>query len=410
MKKSINKFNVTLLVAVFSIIITYAISMITIRAEGTQGNGSIVLKEIRQINKNEWEISSNLNLNGQVIKLPHGCSLRICEGAYIYNGEIIGNNSRLNIRKGSRYFRNIKFSGIWSVPVVDSGWFVFGDDEKQNSRNFESICSLTSEKVNNTIKIRAGVYPVMIDSYGGAVLNLKSNTILDLAGTIELAPNGLTNYGIITLRNVTNINITGKGGIIGDVRTHIGNKGEWGMGILIANSHNISVKDISVSDCWGDCIYIGQSKKEAHDFSSKIVINNVTCRNGRRQGLSLIAGENVLIKNCKFLNTGDSRSTPPAAGIDIEPNSDDAVVKKVIIDNCVFSGNVNGKYGDILLCRTNKNSDIIVQNCYLPEGITVMQNAFGLNLKKCTISNFRNHNKDMDIDEMIIGNKIESMN
>ena len=38
---------------------------------------------------------------------------------------------------------------------------------------------------------------------------------------------------------------------------HTGNTGEWGHGIAVFGSTNVTIENVDISQCWGDGIYLG---------------------------------------------------------------------------------------------------------------------------------------------------------
>ena len=152
----------------------------------------------------------------------------------------------------------------------------------------------------------------------------------------------LLNYYIVQA-NGENIKISGQGTIIGDKSNHTGTIGEWGMGLEFRKAINSSVKDLTIKDCWGDCIYVGGR-------SHNILIENCRLDNGRRQGISVTKADGVTIRNCMITNVG---GTAPEYAIGIEPNKgcnvDHVVIDGVIVKNCE---------GGILVTRSmSKNPD-----------------------------------------------------
>lgn len=69
--------------------------------------------------------------------------------------------------------------------------------------------------------------------------------------------------------------------MIGDKELHKGT-----TGVYIRNSNNVLVKDISISDCWGDCLYVGSK-------SQNINVHNCKLINGRMQGVSITSANRV---------------------------------------------------------------------------------------------------------------------
>src|SRR5690606_12982036 len=117
---------------------------------------------------------------------------------------------------------------------------------------------------------------------------------------------------------------------------HTGSAGERGMGIWIHKGSKIQIDGVRVEKCWGDGIYLGTDQSTSgNDSPTDVTITNVVCDDNRRQGISGVAGNSVVIFNSRFTNTD---GTPPQAGIDIEPNQYQTV-EGVTIDSCYFEGN-----------------------------------------------------------------------
>ena len=112
---------------------------------------------------------------------------------------------------------------------------------------------------------------------------------------------------------------------------------EWRTTINILSSKNVSVLDLTVRSSGGDGVYIGKSRKGGLPYSENIRIENTILDDHHRQGISVISVKDLLIKNCTITNTS---GTPPACGIDFEPNGiKGELLKNCVVDNCRFSGN-----------------------------------------------------------------------
>lgn len=170
-----------------------------------------------------------------------------------------------------------------------------------------------------------GVY--LVDAVKG--VRLKSDVVLKLSenAVIKAAPNGSTNYSILRIENASNVAIIG-GVLLGERYQHQGKKGEWGMGVSLAAATNIIIKNVVSKDNWGDGFYIGGNSKDV-SFCSVVADGN------RRQGMSIISGENILVANSSFMNT---KGTAPQAEIDIEPDAKE-MVRGVKIVNSKFWNN-----------------------------------------------------------------------
>ncbi|EET82868.1 hypothetical protein ACIRA0001_1662 [Acinetobacter radioresistens SK82] len=185
-------------------------------------------------------------------------------------------------------------------------------------------------KPGTTIKIPAGNFKVNALKS----INLKSNISLELSPktTLNVIPNKLGNYQVFNINNVQNVRITG-GTLIGDKYTHLGNSGEWGMGIEIKDSRNITISDININKMWGDAIYVGTNGKNS---TYNIKLSNIKMDDNRRQGLTIISVDTLNARNLRATNTSGAK---PSGGIDIEPNNGTGTVKNITLENIVTSNN-----------------------------------------------------------------------
>ncbi|MFC4097899.1 right-handed parallel beta-helix repeat-containing protein [Euzebyella saccharophila] len=138
--------------------------------------------------------------------------------------------------------------------------------------------------------------------------------------------------------------------------------GEWRHCISIKSSNNILIKGLTLRDSGGDGIYISGSKNGK--YSQNILIDSIISNNNKRQGLSIISGKNVLVKNSSFLNT---KGTLPGAGLDIEPNSSSDILDNIVFKNCLFRNNDHSGISIALqkLDNTSKPVDISFFECVI---------------------------------------------
>lgn len=183
-------------------------------------------------------------------------------------------------------------------------------------------------KLNVTVP--AGNYKINADK--SIVLRDNVNLTLSPKTTLTVIPSKNGNYQAFKIHNVKNVKISG-GTIIGDKYNHLGNTGEWGMGIEIKDSQNISVSNMSIDKMWGDAIYIGTNGKNS---TYSINLLNIKMNDNRRQGISVISVDTLIAKDIFVSNTS---GTKPASGIDIEPNDGSMLVKNIQFENIMTSGN-----------------------------------------------------------------------
>jgi hypothetical protein len=145
--------------------------------------------------------------------------------------------------------------------------------------------------------------------------------------------------------------------------------------------NNIKIEGLTIQKSGGDGIYINKT--------NNIIIKDSILDQHTRQGISVISGENILIKNCLIKNT---KGAAPQAGIDFEPNEKDEKLLNCKVEKCRFENNA--------LCGINVNltqldskqsppADISIENCQFEGGqygISFMQMQ-----KKGTTSTAKGH-------------------
>lgn len=159
-------------------------------------------------------------------------------------------------------------------------------------------------------------------------IRLKSNTQLRLSpkAILQAAPNNDANYAVIRIINEENVEVAG-GKIIGERDYHTGERGEWGHGIQVLGSNRIRIADVMISDCWGDGIYVGSSKNQ--DYCGDLIIERFDVRNCRRNGITVISGRLVTIRDGVI---SDTNGTDPQSAICLEPNNVDEYLEDILVD------------------------------------------------------------------------------
>jgi len=184
-----------------------------------------------------------------------------------------------------------------------------------------------------TVVIPAGRY--MINAKKALRLHSHTRLKLDSSAELRVIPNSASRYWVVKVWNANNVEIVG-GSIVGDRASHRGSSGEWGYGINVSGSQNVLVKNVKVSEFWGDGLLVGATGSgRSLSRSDYVTFNNVVSSHNRRQGLTVGPSKHVYIVNSTFKNT---KGTLPEAGIDMEPQ-DQGPVNKVRLENNTFSGN-----------------------------------------------------------------------
>lgn len=197
--------------------------------------------------------------------------------------------------------------------------------------------------IGDTLYFFPGTF--MIDATAAKKLIWKSNINVEInpQATLKVISNNAGNYELFDLSSLSNIRIYGGGRLLGDRSNHTGTTGEWGMGIMMKKSINIKIEDIRIDDFWGDGIYVGG---DGYGNQSKnIIIRKVICDNNRRQGISVVNIDDLLVESCTLSNTN---GTAPQTGIDFEPNNNGEMLKNIVVRGTKI---INNAGGDILFAH-----------------------------------------------------------
>ncbi len=195
--------------------------------------------------------------------------------------------------------------------------------------------------------------------FGGIVLTDNQTLIMSPDAELVAIGNNKANSQIIFAFGRKNVVISG-GKLIGERNSHSGTSGEWGHGINIAGCTNVYIRDVNISECWGDGIYLGKYDNTAlgNPSSNGVTITNCNLHHNRRNNLSITDVNNVTVNNCEF---NYASGTDPQYGIDIEPNRG-RTCSNVTISNSSFKGNAKGTIQ--ILGQLNAHvKDVTIENC-----------------------------------------------
>ena len=140
-------------------------------------------------------------------------------------------------------------------------------------------------------------------------------------------------------------------------------KAEWRSGLVIRGGHNVRVEGLTIRDTGGDGIMIAGAGGQP--WATDVHLKDITFDNNYRQGISVISVDGLVVEGCLFKNTW---GTPPSSGVDIEPDTKDETIKRLVFRDCrfednygdgieVFLGNLKTKTGDVSIlfdrCRVS---------------------------------------------------------
>ena len=210
-----------------------------------------------------------------------------------------------------------------------------------------------------TVLVPKGIY--MIDAVEHR-LHLKDDMTLKLAdgAVLKAIPNDAEKYSLLTISRAANVWVIG-GTLEGERDQHMGKSGQWGYGLRInKGAKHITVSGVVSKKMWGDGFYV----QDAED----VRFCGVTADANRRQGLSVIQVDGLLVLNSVFKNTHGTR---PEAGIDFEPDRVEQKITNVRIVGSKFIDNagagilVAGKKARVtkieMTRNTFRNNPVVVE-------------------------------------------------
>ncbi|MFC5436378.1 right-handed parallel beta-helix repeat-containing protein [Rhodanobacter umsongensis] len=240
-------------------------------------------------------------------------------------------------------------SGGPRIDVRDKG--ALGDGRHDDTAAIQAAIDALPAS-GGTVSIPDGNY--MVDALRS--INLRSNTRLQMtpAATLRAIANDSTHSYVIKVWRADNVQIIG-GRVVGERDGHLGTTGEWGFGISIQASNNVSVIGTHISDCWGDGIWIGGLGKHASVVvSTGVTLDHVVSTNNRRQALSIGPVRGVRVIHSTFSNT---HGTKPQDGIDIEPQGQ-GPASDIVFSDCTITGNLGSGL------ELSKNvSGVVLKHC-----------------------------------------------
>lgn len=344
--------------------------------DSTSGMGYVILRKNKtfaeQVTKENtiYEIRYDYDLGEGEVTIPENCILKF-EGGSLSDGTIGGNNSKI-VTNSFKIFKNITVKGTWIQEEVYSNWF-FSEESEDSTALFKNLMTLSTSNNLTHIYIEEKTFKISLFNTEGSVENyegvrIPSNVYIHNSATIKALPSDIEKTAIFLIHGNSNVTVDG-GELIGDIETHIGDSGEWGYGISLVGASNITIKNITISKCWGDGINIqaiGSTGEEA-THCKNITIDNVKCLSNRRQGMSIEGCIGALIINSEFSDTGSIKSTNPGAGIDIEPWFEEEIVTDIKIDNCRLFNNKTY----LTIYGNHNTKGITISNCFSDRGVWI---------------------------------------
>ena len=100
------------------------------------------------------------------------------------------------------------------------------------------------------------------------------------------------------------------------------------------------VEGLKCTRAGGDGIYVSEGWGYPDPaYSSNVTIQDCTLDDNRRQGISVISAQDLIIRRCVMSNTGATNGTVPMAGIDFEPDLPSQRLVRCCLRDCSLFGN-----------------------------------------------------------------------
>jgi hypothetical protein len=122
---------------------------------------------------------------------------------------------------------------------------------------------------------------------------------------------------------------------------------EFGIGINVNNSTDVWIEKCIVKDFTGDSIFIGDTNQGPTPAPAtrtrRVYVSNCTLDSSRRQGISVVDGDDIAITGNTFKDIGIRKNlqdgTAPRSGIDVESGSgsksDNVTITGNVFTNCI---------------------------------------------------------------------------
>lgn len=409
------------------------VSLLVLSSIGMQPDLPVLTESMLKNSRGRFVVQKDYTLLGKTLKMPSGVTL-VFDGGSVNNGKLVGNHSSVEVNQSKPAFGvDIVIEGIWNTPEVHDGWFAFDKSpqfvsnqlinnilsfsnditpchiffEEDRTYYFElpykgraDLGNLVSNKVVDGEKKRNYEDLYNDDFSFLRIFTIPSNTHLTVNNTLKMLPTNQGAYFVFWELRKENITIDGNGEISGDNDWHVYDKpflgkkyyGEWGFVFRCLSCHNFTIKDITISDAFGDCLYYSGSyypNDPNPRWASYLTLDNVKVLRARRNGVA-VGARNVHIHDCYFEECGANsvKGTSPRSAIDFEP---DYIIEfptignqDVMMENCTFVGN----YYDVASSVNNLPSygkmATTIRNCHFPSGLRIRA-TYWMRFERCYV-------------------------
>lgn len=183
--------------------------------------------------------------------------------------------------------------------------------------------SALQNAINTAASKGHGLYITGAYGISATGLTIPSNANIKFigGGMLKLLPYSTDSYDMLKFNGCQNV-VVENPVLDGSKELNGITTGEWGMGLgFYGSTKNVTVIDPVIRNTWGDGIYVS-------DQTSNVTIFKPYIAGVRRNGISIISANGLTIYQPVMEAVN---GTDPKAGIDIEPNSNNDVLKGIVI-------------------------------------------------------------------------------
>ena len=298
------------------------------------------------------------------LKVPIGCELSFDGGSL--SGPIVFKETKLS---GKVNLHGSSVSGRIRNKVFEADWLCYKDGTTDDARNINeliNICEriyfpagryLLKSEYNPKGRVPSG-YEHSIKTHIG--INKSHVYIIGEEGTTFITDQALCTICIFS--QPKQIELSVRDIVLKDITFEVHNNDqefhEFMHTIKLIGINGLIIKKCTFNDFWGDAISLshygdGPETGERTRNQNIRILDNVIIGGdhyNNRNGISVINGKNVLIRNNTIQNT--SRKDMPG-GIDIEPNNSAYTIENIRIENNTLEG-IKGGGGAICVVAQKK--------------------------------------------------------
>lgn len=219
------------------------------------------------------------------------------------------------------------------LDVTRPPYGAVADDEIDDSVAIQAALDDVRDAGCGVVELPAGTFTIAdetLDIGSNTYLRLHDETILD--GSVLQGGEETPNIVSISVFNAPrDVRISG-GAIVGGRSDGGDESWENGHCISIQGVAGVVIEDLSISDCWGDGIYLGEDREIP---SSNVLLRNLEIERCNRDGITIITGVNIEIRSVLISETGPGGY---GTGLHLEPNdaygeADPDQLENIVVDD-----------------------------------------------------------------------------